>query len=224
MLVTIPEVLDAARLARVQELLRGADFVDGRLSAGSAARRVKQNEELASDRRTLEPLNNLVMGALVQHPLYQSAVLPLRVAAPFYARYQPGMTYGDHIDDPVMGPVGQRYRSDVAITVFLNAPEEYEGGELLIHTSFGAQRVKLPAGHAVTYPASSLHQVTPVVRGTRLVAVTWAQSMIRDPARREVLFGLSQARDTLLHERPEAEETKRVDIAYGNLVRMWADV
>ncbi len=224
MLVQVPAVLAQDKLTVIRAILARGKFVDGKLSAGMAAGKVKQNQELAQDAAEQNQLNNLVMNALVQHPLYQSAVLPIRVAAPFYARYQAGMTYGDHVDDPVMGPPQGRYRSDVSTTVFLNEPEDYDGGELVIHTSFGEQRIKLPAGHAVVYPSSSLHHVAPVTRGERLVAVTWAQSMIRDPGRRELLYNLNQARESLLRTRPEETETKQVDVAYVNLIRMWAEL
>jgi PKHD-type hydroxylase len=160
---------------------------------------------------------------LTRHPVFQAAVLPHKVATPFYARYSPGMGYGDHVDDPVMGP-GPRYRSDVALTVFLNEPDSYAGGELTIRTSFGAHSVKYAAGDAVLYPASSVHRVAPVTAGERLVAVLWAQSLVRDPARRELLYELGQAREALLREQPEADETRRVDYAYVNLLRMWAEV
>jgi len=223
MLLEIPAVLRPEQLRKVRDLLSRGRFIDGRLSAGKAARRVKHNEELGPEDQLIQPLNRIVMGSLVQHPVYQSAVLPLKIASPFYARYAPGMTYGDHVDDPVMGPPQGRYRSDVSTTVFLSEPDEYEGGELVVRTPFGDQRVKLPAGHAVVYPSSSLHHVAEVSRGERLVAVTWAQSMVRDPARRELLFELNQARERLLKHRPEEPETKQVDVAYVNLVRMWAE-
>ncbi len=224
MLITIPKVLDADTLRRVREVLHRAPFQDGRLSAGMHAERVKHNEEVSPRARELEELNRLVMGPLVARPEYQHGALPQRVAVPFYARYRPGMAYGDHIDDPVMGPPGGRYRSDVSITVFLSGPEEYDGGELVIRTTFGEQRVKLPAGDAVLYPSSSLHRVAEVTRGERLVAVTWAQSMVPDPARRELLYELNLAREHLLREAPEDEATARVDHAYVNLMRMWARV
>jgi PKHD-type hydroxylase len=223
MLLHIPGVLNADQLATIRQLLAKGRYVDGRLSAGMEARQVKYNEELASDAAMMQQLNQIVMGSLVQHPLYQGAALPHRVAAPFYARYVPGMQYGDHIDDPVMGQ-GDRYRTDLSITVFLNGPEDYDGGELVIRTGFGDQRVKLPAGDAVMYPSGSLHQVAEVSRGERLVAVTWVQSLIRDPGQREVLYELYQARETLLRERPDCEETRQVSRAYINLIRMWAEL
>ena len=223
MLLQIPRVVSQDKLTVIRAILAKAKFVDGKLSAGMAAERVKNNEELASDAKEIQQLNNLVMGSLVQHPLYQSAALPIKIASPFYARYRPGMTYGDHVDDPIMGPPQGRYRSDVSTTVFLNEPGDYEGGELVIRTSFGDQHIKLPAGHAVVYPSSSLHHVAEVTEGERLVAVTWAQSMVRDASKRELLYDLNQARESLLKHRPEEEETKRVDVAYVNLIRMWAD-
>ena len=223
MLLQIPRVVSQDKLTVIRAILAKAKFVDGKLSAGMAAERVKNNEELASDAKEIQQLNNLVMGSLVQHPLYQSAALPIKIASPFYARYRPGMTYGDHVDDPIMGPPQGRYRSDVSTTVFLNEPGDYEGGELVIRTSFGDQHIKLPAGHAVVYPSSSLHHVVEVTEGERLVAVTWAQSMVRDASKRELLYDLNQARESLLKHRPEDEETKRVDVAYVNLIRMWAD-
>ena len=223
MLLEIPSVLNDIQLKQIISLLDKGQYVDGKLSAGMSAKRVKNNEELGNDQNLMNQLNNIVMGSLVQNPLYQSAVLPIKIATPFYARYSEGMTYGDHVDDPVMGPPQGRYRSDVSTTVFLNAPCEYDGGELVIRTPFGEQKVKLPAGHAVVYPSSSLHQVTAVSSGERLVAVTWAQSMVREPDKRELLYNLNMARESLLKNKADEMETKQVDIAYVNLVRMWAD-
>ena len=224
MLVEIQKLLSPDQVSNIQGHLANGNYVDGRLSAGSAALRVKHNQELESGGKLMEYLNNLVMGALVAHPAYQAAVMPLRVAAPFYARYQPGMHYGNHVDDPVMGPAGQLYRTDVSTTVFLNAPDEYDGGELVINTSFGEHKVKLNAGDAVAYPSSSLHHVAEVTKGQRLVAVTWAQSLIRDPAQRELLYTLYQAKESLLQQQPDAEETAQVNTAYINLVRMWSEL
>ena len=224
MLLRLREVLKNDELKLVHEWLAHANFVDGRLSAGAAAKRVKNNEELDSLAAELERLNNLVMGKLARHPVYRGGALPLHVASPFYARYQPGMAYGDHLDDPIMGADGVRYRSDIAITIFLNAPEDYGGGELVIQTAFGSQPVKLAAGDGVLYPAGSIHQVAPVTRGERLVAVTWVQSLVRDPARRELLYDLGQAREKLLQSAPDAAETAQVNAAYLNLIRMWSEI
>ena len=224
MLIRIPSVLDRSELDNVRRLLANAAFVDGKFSAGLAAKRVKNNQEVDRGARELEQLNNLLMGKLVQHPLYRSAALPLRIAAPYYARYTSGMQYGEHVDDPVMGADGQLYRSDLAITVFLSDPSTYDGGELAVNTAFGEQLVKLPAGDAVMYPSSSLHRVAEVTRGERLVAVTWLQSLVRDPARRELLHELNHVRERLLASAPESEDARLINKTYVNLVRMWGDV
>ncbi len=189
------------------------------------ASRVKNNQEVAVGDPKIDALNNLVMGNLVRHKVYQRAALPLKVASPFYACYQQGMHYGEHIDDPVMGPTtGQRYRSDLALTVFLNSPDEYQGGELSIQTDYGVQLVKYAAGDAVMYPATTHHQVTEVISGKRLVAVTWIQSMIKDTEQRALLYQLSCAREKLLRKQAGEEHTKQVDLVYVNLVRKWSEL
>jgi len=223
MLLTLPQVLSSSELEVVQSELRRAKFQDGKLSAGMFARRVKENEELNTGSIDVERLNNLVMGRLVQHSVYRAGAMPLRVAAPYYARYGVGMGYGEHTDDPIM-QADFPYRSDIAITLFLNDTADYDGGELEIRTPFGMNQVKLPAGDAVMYPASSRHRVAPVTRGERLVAVTWVQSAVRDSAQRELLYELNLAREKMLHESPDAEETAQVNHAYVNLLRMWAEL
>jgi len=224
MLITIPDVLNKEELAVVRDFIAGADFVDGKLSAGSEAKEVKNNLEMRATDQHMSQLNNLVMGKLVNHPVYLNAAMPARIAAPFYARYTQGMQYGKHIDDPIMGPAGQRYRTDLSITVFLNPPDDYDGGELVVQTAFGEQRVKLQAGDAVMYPSGSTHRVAEVTRGERIVAVTWLQSMVRDPSQRELLYRLSQARDILLHKSKGEEEAELVSNVYINLMRMWSEL
>jgi len=223
MLLKINTLLPLERLQTVTSILKEAPFVNGALSAGSAAKRVKNNEEVAMNAAQMNQLNNIVMASLVANPQYKSAALPHRIAAPFYARYTENMEYGDHVDDPVMG-AADRYRSDVSITVFLSSPDDYDGGELVIKTSFGEQLVKLNAGDAVLYPSSSLHHVNPVTRGERLVAVTWVQSMVRSAEQRELLHQMNTARESLLQTAPQSAETKAIDICYANLLRMWAEL
>lgn len=223
MLIRLANVIDSAQLQVITQALHEATFVDGKLSAGAKAQRVKRNQELDGAGEVAGYLQKIVMGNLYNHPEFRDAALPHRVAAPIFAKYGSGMTYGEHIDDPVMGE-GQRFRCDIAVTVFLNPPEDYDGGELIIRTSFGEQAIKLAAGDAVLYPASSLHRVAPLQRGERLVAVTWVQSLIRSPAQREILYELGQARAALLAAAPESTHTAQVDHAYTNLVRMWAEV
>ncbi len=224
MLVSIHNILNSDELKSIQQLLQNARFHDGRLSAGLTARKVKHNEELPTDDQLHQQLNNIVMNRLMQHPVFQSAVLPHRIATPFYARYSEGMKYGEHVDDPVMGPMHAHYRTDVSITLFLNNPDEYDGGETVIHTQTGEQAIKLKAGDAITYPSGSLHHVNEVTRGTRLVAVSWIQSMIRDPAQRELLFNLHKTRESLQKKYPDDNEVVKIDHAYINLVRMWSEI
>ena len=224
MLLHVPVVLKPDEVKLARSWLADARFVDGKLSAGLAARRVKANEELERGAADVERLDRLVMGNLVRHPVYRAGALPLHAASPLYARYRPGMVYGEHLDDPIMGTEGVMYRSDVAVTVFLSAPEEYDGGELVIRAAEGERVVKSAAGDAVLYPAGTIHHVNPVTRGERLVALTWVQSLVRDPARRELLYGLNLAREKLLVAAPEAQETAQVNAAYLNLIRMWSDI
>jgi PKHD-type hydroxylase len=223
MLVHINHILGISELNKIQELLKHAEFRDGRLSAGLAAQQVKNNLEVA-DESIITSLNNIVMNNLVRHPEYQHAALPHRIAEPFYARYETGMEYGEHIDDPVMGIGNERYRSDLAMTIFLNSPEKYEGGELVIQTPYGEQCIKSNAGDAVLYPATTRHHVAKVTKGERFVAVTWVQSLIRSNEKRDLLYQLSKTRKKMLRKDPDSEDTKCIDNTYVNLVRMWSEV
>ena len=222
MLVTIPDLLNPAQLDAVCSVLRQGNFVDGKLSAGKDARAIKNNQELAPDKDSYNALNNVVMTELVQNPVYLQTAMPARICAPIYARYETGMSYGGHIDDPIMGPTGARYRSDISITVFLNGPDEYEGGELCIESSDGNPGIKLAAGHAVLYPSTSYHSVKQVTAGERLVAITWVQSHVRRADQREILIQLDQAREALA-ENPGSRAHHQVNLSYANLFRMWAE-
>ena len=224
MLVTIPNVLNKEDISVILDLMATANFREGTASAGSEAKRVKNNHEMFISEVEVQRLNNLVMGKLVQNPTYIATAFAAKIAAPYYAKYTEGMYYGNHVDDPVMGPANQRYRSDISLTIFLNEPDAYDGGELVINTPFGEQKVKLNAGDVVLYPSSSTHRVAEVTRGERLVAVTWLQSTVRDPAKREILYNLSQARETMIKTAADSKETEQLSNAYMNLVRMWSDI
>jgi PKHD-type hydroxylase len=224
MLLEIEELLQTAQLKKIEAIVAQADFVDGRLSAGKAAGRVKRNEELRGEPRQMELLVRILTSAMAHNGTFRSAVLPYRMADPIIARYRPGMTYGDHVDDPLMGQSGQRFRSDVSMTIFLRRAEDYDGGELVVRTTFGEKRIKLQAGSAVIYPSSSLHHVAEVTRGERLVALAWIQSYVRDPAQRELLYELDLAREHLLQASPREASTRLIDKSYANLLRMWGDV
>lgn len=224
MLLEIPDVLKDAQLSKVVEILDSAPVANGRFTAGKAAGRVKYNEEVQLKPEKKELVNRIIMSSLGHNPVFRSAVLPHRVADFIFAHYRPGMAYGDHVDDPIMGSVGPRFRSDVSMTIFLRAPDTYAGGELVIRTAFGPRKVKFAAGHAVIYPSSSVHHVAEVTQGERLVGLAWIQSYVRDPAQRELLYELDQAREHLLKTAPDAHETACVVRSYANLLRMWGEV
>ena len=226
MVVTIPDLLNGTQLEALSSVLRQGNFADGKLSAGRDASPVKHNLELGnasdSDRERYDALNNVVMSTLVRHPDYLQHAMPARIGAPIYARYLPGMEYGGHIDDPVMGAPGARFRSDISISVFLNAPDEYEGGELCIGAGNERQAWKLRAGSALLYPSTSYHAVQPVTSGERLVAVTWVQSHVRHADQRRILVQLDQARQ-LLAGTSQVDSYEKINLAYANLFRMWAE-
>lgn len=224
MLLTIPGLLNEAQLAKIHEVIGQAEFVDGKLTAGFAASRVKHNLEMQQDPERMKLLIRIIMSSLGHNETFRFGALPHRVADPIFARYTAGMAYGEHVDDPIMGSHGPRFRTDVSMTIFLNPPERYDGGELTVRTPFGDRKVKLAAGDAVVYPSSSLHQVAEVISGERLVALTWIQSYVRDAARRELLYELNLARETLLKRSPDDDTTGFVDRSYSNLLRMWADL
>lgn len=224
MLNEISQLLDQHELDLIHRHIAKASWQSGTLTAGEQARKTKLNEELVQDEHNWMPINKLVASKLYVHPHFQSLVLPSKLSATFVTRCLHGMHYGQHIDNPIMGSQHARYRSDLAITVFLTDPDSYDGGELSIESRYGPVAVKLPAGSAVIYPATSLHEVTPVTAGERIVCVLWAQSMIKDAHQRELLHDLNEARQALIQSTPEAMVTKRIEHVYANLLRLWADV
>ncbi len=223
MLLEFKQILNESQRDKIAEIMTSVDFVDGRKTAGFAAERVKNNLEMAASVEQQGLINRIIMSAVAQHASFRSFALPNKMADFIISRYEPGMTYGDHVDDPIMGAGGPRFRTDVSMTVFLSDPADYEGGELTVRTPFGLKQVKLDAGDAVVYPSASVHQVAPVTRGERLVALTWMQSFVRDAAKRELLYELDLAREHLLQQEPDADATQYVDRCYANLLRMWAD-
>jgi PKHD-type hydroxylase len=223
MIVCIPDVLTAAEVAKLREDAPKAPFVSGSATAGNRARRIKNNEEISQKAEERKPLYEIVIGALMRNRDFMRAAQPKRILAPLISRYRPGMAYGNHIDNSLMGPPAARARVDVSVTVFIADVNDYDGGELAIHSPFGFQSVKLPAGWAVVYPSSTLHEVTEVTRGERLVAVTWIQSLLRDDHQREIVAHLARIRDKLGEIAPDDPETDLAHHAYENLLRMWSD-
>ncbi len=222
MLTCIPEVLEAQELERIDELLARANYQDGKRSAGYRAKRVKNNLQLERDDPNRQEINTIVLEALTRNRLFQRIAIPRSIRPPLISRYEPGMAYGAHVDDALMGGAS-RVRTDLAVTVFLSDRDQYEGGELMVGTSLGALAVKLPRGDAVVYPASTIHRVNPVSAGERLAAVTWVQSHVRDPLQRELLSDLDLLKQSLDQTNPADETTDLAFKVYSNLLRMWAE-
>ncbi len=224
MLVTLDSVLSATDIARLRPLLDAAPWTDGQRTAGSQARHVKHNDQLPSDCETAAAVRQAVLQALDCHARFFSAALPKKVFTPRINRYQGSGHYGMHYDNAVMRRAdGQQVRSDVSCTVFLNEPDEYEGGELVIHDTYGEQRVKLAAGSAVLYPGTSLHEVRPVTQGQRLACFFWIESMVRSDPQRALLHELDMAITSLRAQHGETPQTHTLTGTYHNLLRMWAD-
>ena len=226
MLLHIPDVLTAAEVSHAQALLANAPWADGRAGAGVQAAQVKNNEQLAHDSAEAKEIRAMVLRGLDRCPLFFSAALPKKVFPPRLNRYGGDSNfYGDHIDGAVryLPDSGQRVRTDVSCTVFLNEPNDYEGGELCIADTYGEQALKLPAGHMVVYPGTSLHQVKPVTQGHRLACFFWVESMVRSDDQRRLLYELDMALMGLRTRHGETQETTALTGTYHNLLRMWAD-
>jgi PKHD-type hydroxylase len=228
MLVHVPALLNHEQLAHFLQQLDAehAPWVDGRVTAGHQGVHVKQNQQIAEGSPLAIELGNTILAALERHPLFISATLPNRVYPPMFNRYQGGMHFGRHVDGSVrlMPGSGNKIRTDLSATLFLAAPDTYDGGELLIEDTYGTQTVKLPAGDMILYPASSLHQVNPVTRGTRLASFFWVQSMVRDDGQRTLLFDLDNAIQRLAATHADEAARVRLTGCYHNLLRMWSDV
>ncbi len=224
MLLHIPGVLDDAATARMRAALAAAGWTDGRETVGPQGAKVKHNRQLPEASPLRTELGREVLAALARHPLFHPAALPLRILPPRFNRYEGGGEYGLHIDGAVMAlPDGTQLRSDLACTLFLSEPESYEGGELVVSDSYGEHEAKLPAGDAVLYPASSLHRVRPVTRGTRLAAFFWIQSLVRDDAQRRMLFELDASIRRLTSTGADADAVLQLTGVYHNLLRQWTE-
>ncbi len=225
MVVRIPALLSVEQLAEARQRLATAPWADGRLTAGWQSSAVKDNLQLPQSEAAARDLGDIVLRALECNPTFVSATLPRHVYPPMFNRYEPGMSFGAHVDNAVRQIPGthHRLRTDISATLFLTAPHEYDGGELVIEDSYGAHSVKLAAGDMVVYPASSLHRVEPVTRGVRTAAFFWIQSMVRDDSARTLLFEL----DTAIRDLQKAADRGpliRLTACYHNLLRRWAEV
>lgn len=227
MLICIPDILSKQDVAEFRRIMDAQTWEDGRSTAGAQSADVKQNEQLVPDSEMARALGNRIISALSANLLFISAAVPLRIFPPLFNRYVPGKFFGEHVDNCIRGDhlTGMRIRTDLSITLFLSEPDEYDGGELVVEDYYGSHRVKLPAGHAVLYPSTSLHMVTPVTRGARVSSFFWIQSMIKDAHARRMTFDMDNAIQELVARlgRNDSEVRKLTNI-YHNLIRHWAEV
>ena len=226
MMLHIPGVLSAAQVAQMRQQLRDTDWIDGRASVGPQGAQVKRNRQLAEGSPLALELGQTISAALMAHPLFFSSVLPLRILAPYFNSYAGGEHYGLHVDGAIRAqrPGLPAIRADVSATVFLSEPDDYEGGELVVVDAYGTHEVKLPAGDAIIYPSGSVHEVLPVTSGERIASFLWTQSMVREDAKRALLFELDTNIQKLRAAHGESEATVGLTGHYHNLLRMWAEV
>lgn len=222
--IHLPGLLNAQQLDDLERQFTIARFTDGTQTASAKAKAVKQNLQVdLHDQGTLAALQQIVGDALMTNPLFQSAVLPKYIYPPVFSKYEVGMTYGWHTDSPIMGNQPP-LRTDMGMTIFLSEPTSYEGGELEVQTNSGLKQFKLAKGDAICYPTTQIHRVAPVTSGVRMAAVTWIQCSVRDPQKREILFGLQQAHASLLEKDMDSAEAPVILQSYSNLLRMWAEL
>ncbi len=226
MLLHIPQVLTEEQTAECRLLLEAAEWVDGRVTAGYQSARAKNNSQLPEGHPAAQKVGETILRALEQNALFLSAALPLRVFPPLFNRYAGGQAFGTHVDNAIRQSreTGMKIRTDLSATLFFTGPEEYEGGELVVEDTYGVQQVKLPAGHMVLYPSTSLHHVRPVTSGARLCSFFWLQSMVRDDAERTLLFDLDVAIQQISAERADHPASVPLTGVYHNLLRRWAEI
>jgi len=226
MLIPIPDILTAEQVAHCRKLLEAAEWIDGKVTAGHQSAKVKDNLQLPEDHPVAQELGNLILGALERNALFMTAALPLKVFPPLFNRYQGGHSFDNHVDNAIRQVTGtpHRVRTDLSATLFLAQPDEYDGGELLVEDTYGLHNIKLPAGHLILYPATSLHRVRPVTRGARIASFFWIQSMVRDDGQRTLLFDLDMAIQRVSQDVPDHPSTVEFTSIYHNLLRRWADV
>lgn len=226
MLLHVPDVLSAEQVSTCRKALENADWADGRITAGHQSARAKHNLQLPEDSPVARELGALVLAALERNPLFLSAALPAKIFPPLFNCYREGQSFGVHVDNAVRQFRGSafRIRTDLSVTLFLSNPDEYDGGELTVEDTYGPHRVKLPAGHLVLYPASSLHKVEPVTRGARIASFFWIQSMVRDDGARTLLFDLDTAIQRLSAEQPDHPSVIQLTGVYHNLLRRWSEL
>lgn len=223
MIFSIEQIFSPDELAEIRQVLDKAEFVDGKLTAGWHAKLVKNNQQLKNGTSQKE-LQAKVRASLVKNALFQAAVRPKSIHSLLFSRYDVGMSYDTHVDNALMGRSSGLYRSDVSFTLFLNSPQDYQGGELVIEGVQSEQKYKLEAGSTIIYPSTTLHRVNPVTEGTRLVVVGWVQSTVRDASDREILFDLETARRAIFAKSGKTAEFDLISKSMANLLRKWVDL
>ena len=225
MLVVIPDVLTESEIKQIRDRLVPEDFLDGTLTASGRAREVKKN--LQTDRKSdrMSEIQQLLLDALDRNSVFKTVAAPYKIIPPRFNLYKQGMYYGDHVDNALMGDHDDPIRVDCSFTLFMNDPAEYDGGELVIKSAYGLSTFKLPAGHMICYPTYSFHEVKAVTRGERLACVSWLQSLIRDPTRREIMLDLAMASQMIESRDPNAVRPalETLDKARKNLLRQWVE-
>jgi PKHD-type hydroxylase len=226
MLLHVPSVLTPAQVEESRRLLDGAEWLDGRVTAGHQSARVKDNVQLPEDSPVARQLGELIVSALQRNLLFLSAAIPLKVFPPLFNRYAGGQSFGNHVDNAIRqtAGAGQRIRTDLSATLFFAEPDEYDGGELVVEDTYGVHSVKLPAGDLILYPSTSLHHVRRVTRGARLASFFWIQSMVREDAERTLLFDLDSAIQRLGARVPDEPGVVQLTGVYHNLLRRWAEL
>jgi len=220
MILVIQDVLDQAAVRQLRERLATMPFVDGATTAGDSARRVKNNLQVDMKSPEYAELNRAMLPVVARNETLRLALMPSRITNLRFSRYRDSMSYGVHVDNPTMDDL----RSDFAFTLFLAAPEEYEGGELIMQESAGSRSFKLKPGEMVVYPATVLHEVAPVTRGERIAAFGWGQSLVRDAGRRQALYDIEVARRGMLAKHGHSHEIDVLAQTRANLMRMWAEM
>jgi len=224
MLIAIPDVLTREQVQAARQALDAAAWIDGKVTAGRQSARAKDNLQLAETDPVARELGDLILQQLQRNPLFVSAALPLRIFPPLFNRYQGGQSFGNHVDNAIrqVGGTPHRIRTDLSATLFFADPEDYDGGELVIEDTYGVHNVKLPAGHLILYPSTSLHAVRPVTRGARVASFFWIQSMVRDDGQRTLLFDLDSAIQRVAADTDHPAVVQLTGV-YHNLIRRWAD-
>ena len=222
MILTLPELVTPDELALIKQKIATVPFIEGKATAGELLKSVKNNQQIPWNHPVMKEITDLVMRALGRCDAFMSLAQPRRLAAMLVSRYEPGMAYGAHVDAPIMGEPNH-VRSDVSFTLFLNEPDTYQGGELAFENGSGETAFKLPARSAICYPTGQLHRVRPVEHGERLAVVGWVQSLVREPAIRELLHDLSEARELLVGQEGAGRAVELLTKSYSNLLRRNAD-